>query len=70
MKRTGDDTDERVSILEKAVANLADFMKKRDAERDEDLRDIMKEFKAMKMFLARAVPGFKKEILEIEGKMK
>jgi hypothetical protein len=70
MKKNGDTTEERVRILEKAVANLADSLQKRDAELDEGLRDIMKEFKALKMFLARSMPAFKKEILEIEGKVK
>ncbi len=70
MKKNGDTTEERVRILEKAVANLADSLKKRDAEHDEELRDIMKEFKALKMFLARSMPEFKKEFLEIEGKVK
>ncbi len=70
MKKNGSSADERVRILEKAVANLADILKKRDAELEEDLRDIVKEFKALKMFLARAMPGFKKDFLEIERKVK
>ena len=70
MKKNGNGADERVRILEKAVANLADTLKKRDAELEEDLRDIVKEFKALKVFLARAMPAFKKEFLEIEGKVK
>ncbi len=70
MKKNGSSADERVRILEKAVANLADVLKKRDAELEEDLRDIVKEFKALKMFLARAMPGFKKDFLEIERKVK
>ncbi len=70
MKKNGDTTEERVRILEKAVVNLADSLKKRDAEHDEELRDIMKEFKALKLFLTRTMPEFKKEFLEIEGKVK
>ncbi len=70
MKKNGDNTDERVRILEKAVANLADTLKKRDSELEGDLRDIVKEFKALKVFLARAMPEFKKEFLEIERKVK
>jgi len=70
MKKNGSSADERVRILEKAVANLADTLKKRDVELEEDLRDIVKEFKALKMFLARAMPEFKKDFLEIERKVK
>ncbi len=70
MKKNGNSADERVRILEKAVANLADTLKKRDSELEEDLRDIVKEFKAIKMFLARAMPEFKREFLEIERKVR
>ncbi len=70
MRKNGNGADERVRILEKAVANLADTLKKRDSELEEDLRDIVKEFKAIKMFLARAMPEFKKEFLEIERKVR
>ncbi len=70
MRKNGNGADERVRILEKAVANLADTLKKRDSELEEDLRDIVKEFKATKMFLARAMPEFKKEFLEIERKVR
>ena len=70
MKKNGDGSEERIRILETAVANLADSLKKRDADRDEDLRDIVREFKALKMFLARTMPGFRKEFLEIEKKVR
>jgi hypothetical protein len=70
MKRNESTTDERVRILEKAVANFADSLKKRDAELDEGLRDIMKEFKALKVFLARTIPEFKQDFLEIQRKVK
>ncbi len=70
MKKSENHTGERVRILEKAVANLADSLKKRDAEIEEDFRDIVKEFKALKVFLARTMPEFKKEFLEIERKVK
>ncbi len=68
--RKSETTDERVRILEKAVANFADALKKRDYELDEGLRDIAKEFKALKLFLARTMPEFKKEFLEIQRKVK
>ncbi len=70
MRKSENTADERVRILEKAVANFADAMKKRDARVDEDLRDIEKEFKALKLFLARTMPEFKKEFLEIQRKVK
>lgn len=70
MKRNESTTDDRVRILEKAVANLADSLKKRDAELDGDLRDITKEFKALKLFLARTMPDFKKDFLEVQRKVR
>jgi len=70
MKKSEVETGERVRILEKAVANLADSLRKHDVERDEDLQDIRKEFKALKLFLVREMPEFKKEFLELERKVR
>jgi hypothetical protein len=70
MTRNSDGTAERVRILEKAVVNLGDTLKKRDVEYDEELRDIMKELKALKVFLSRNVPEFKTQFPEIQRKLK
>jgi hypothetical protein len=70
MRKSENTADERVRILEKAVANIADALKKRDSQLDEGLRDIDKEFKVLKLFLARTMPEFKKEFLEIRRKVK
>jgi hypothetical protein len=70
MKKGENDTADRVRILEKAVENLADTLKKRDVQLEEQLRDIMKEFKVLKLYLARTMPAFKREFIEIQRKVK
>jgi hypothetical protein len=70
MPKIKDDALERVRILEKAVANLGDTLKKRDGEYDEELHDILTELKALKLFLSRNVPEFKKQFPEIQRKVR
>jgi hypothetical protein len=70
MPKIKDDALERVKILEKAVANLGDMLKKRDGEYGEELRDILTELKALKLFLSRNVPEFKKQFPEIQRKVR
>jgi len=70
MPKIKDDALERVKILEKAVANLGDTLKKRDGEYDEELQDIITELKALKLFLSRNVPEFKKQFPEIQRKVR
>jgi hypothetical protein len=70
MPKIKDDALERVKILEKAVANLGDTLKKRDGEYGEELRDILTELKALKLFLSRNVPEFKKQFPEIQRKVR
>ncbi|NTW59353.1 MAG: hypothetical protein HGB21_02965 [Nitrospirae bacterium] len=70
MPKIKDDALERVRILEKAVANLGDTLKKRDCEYAEELHDILTELKALKLFLSRNVPEFKKEFPEIQRKVR
>lgn len=62
--------EERLRIVEKAVANLADSLRKRDAQTDEELADIIRELKALKLFLTRNMPEFKKQFPEIQQKVK
>jgi hypothetical protein len=70
MPKITDDAADRVRILEKAVANLGDTLKKRDGEYDEELHDILTEFKALKVFLSRNMPEFKKQFPEIHRKVR
>jgi hypothetical protein len=70
MPKIKDDPLERVRILEKAVANLGDTLKKRDVEYEEELHDILTELKALKLFLSRNLPEFKKQFPEIHRKVR
>jgi len=70
MPKIRDDAADRVRILEKAVANLGDTLKKRDFELDETQRDMVRELKAMKLFLSRNMPEFKKQFPEIHRKVR
>jgi len=70
MPKIKDDALERVRILEKAVANLGDTLKKRDGEYEEELYDILTELKALKLFLSRNLPEFKKQFPEIHRKVR
>jgi len=70
MPKITDDAGDRVRILEKAVANLGDTLKKRDDEYDEELHDILTELKALKVFLSRNMPEFKKQFAEIHRKVR
>ncbi len=69
-KKIGNGTADRVRILEKAVANLGDALKQRESAMEKDLGDVMKELKALKVFLARTVPEFKAQFPEIQRKVK
>jgi hypothetical protein len=70
MPKITDDALDRVRILEKAVANLGDTLKKRDGKYDEELHDIITELKALKLFLSRNLPEFKKQFAEIHRKVR
>jgi hypothetical protein len=61
---------ERIKIQEKALSNLADMLKKHEIELTEEIGDIQAELKALKMFLARTIPEFKKQFPEIQRKLK
>lgn len=68
-KNNGGSAD-RIKIQEKALSNLADTLKKHDSEVTEELGDIKAELKALKLFLARNIPEFKKQFPEIQRKVK
>jgi len=63
-------TAERLKIQEKALSNLADSLKRHEVEVEEEIRDIHAELKALKLFLSRAIPDFKKQFPEIQRKIK
>ncbi len=69
-KRSTDGTEERLKIQETALSNLADSLKRHEVEVEEEIRDIQAELKALKMFLARSIPDFKKQFPEIQRKLK
>ncbi len=69
-KKNGNSTAERLKIQEKALSNLADSLKKHESEIDEEIGDILSELKALKMFLSRNIPEFKKQFPEIQRKVK
>jgi len=66
-RKSTNGNEERLKIQEKALSNLADSMKKREKEFDEEIKDLKAEFKTLKMFLARNMPEFKKQYPESSG---
>jgi hypothetical protein len=71
MDRKGNGSStERIKIQEKALSNLADTMKKHEDQLVDEIRDIQSELKALKLFLARHIPEFKKQFPEIQRKLK
>jgi protein-arginine kinase activator protein McsA len=69
-KKSENGVTERIRILERAAANLGDAIKRHGYEIDEDIRDILRELKAIKLFLSRNMPEFKKQFPEIQRKLK
>jgi hypothetical protein len=70
MKGSTNGGTERIRILEKAVVTLGDSLKRRDVEMDEDIRDMKAEIKALKLYLSRSLPEFKKQFPEIRRKVR
>jgi len=62
-------TAERLTILEKALSNLADSQEKHKTAVDEEIHDILVELKALKLFLSRTIPEFRKQFPEIQRKL-
>ena len=69
-KKIEEDLAERIKIQEKALSNLADMLKKKEDAFDEEIQDVLEELKALKLFLTRSTPDFKKEFPEIRKKVK
>jgi hypothetical protein len=70
MPKITEDALERVRSLEKAVANLGEALKKREIALDETQCDMVRELKALKLFLTRNLPEFKKQFPEIHRKVR
>lgn len=70
MQGPGNGNTDRVRILEKALGNLGDSLKKRDVQVDEDIGEIKAELKALKLYLARSLPDFKKQFPEVRRKVR
>jgi hypothetical protein len=69
-KKNENGETERIRILEKAAINLGDAIKRHEHEIDDEVRDILRELKALKLFLSRNMPEFKKQFPEIQRKLK
>ncbi len=69
-RNAGNNLKERLHIQEKALQGLADKLEKREDEFDEEMQDVLEELKALKLFLSRAMPDFKKQYPEIRKKLK
>ncbi len=69
-KRNGNDLSERMKIQEKALLNLAATLQRKDAEYEEEIRDVLEDLKALKLFLSRNAPDFKKEFPGLRKKVK
>lgn len=69
-KKNEEDLAERMKIQEKALMNLAAKLEAWDAASDESMQEVLEELKALKVFLSRTLPDFKKEFPEIRKKIK
>lgn len=70
MNKNASDILERLKIQEKALANLADSIKKHEASIADELREMLLELKAIKLFLTRTIPTFKDDYPKIRRKLK
>ncbi len=66
----GNGSTERLRIQERALSNLADTLRRSELEAAEEISDLRAELKALKLFLARALPDFKKQFPEIRRKLR
>lgn len=69
-RKRGEDLEERVKIQEKALLELAEALSIREAAFDEDMQEVLEELKAIKVFLSRTSPDFKKQFPDIRKKIK
>ncbi len=64
------DLTERVKIQEKALLDLAEMLQDREAAFEEEMQEALEELKAIKVFLSRTSPEFKKQFPDIRRKVK
>lgn len=64
------DAMERLRILEKAVVNLAESVRKSEARIDSEITDVLGELKALKLYLSRSAPDFKTQFPGLRQKVK
>jgi len=69
-RKMGEDLQERVKIQEKALLELAEALSIREAAFDEEMEEVLEELKAIKVFLSRTSPEFKKQFPDIRRKIK
>ena len=69
-RKMGEDLGERVKIQEKALLELAETLSIREAAFDEEMQEVLEELKAIKVFLSRTSPDFKKQFPDIRKKIK
>lgn len=68
--KIGTNLSDRLHIQEKALQELADTLNKREAEIDAQMDEVLEEIKALKLFLSRTMPDFKKQYPAIRKKVK
>ncbi len=64
------DLAERMKIQEKALLELADTLKNREAACAEEMQEVLEELKAIKVFLSRTSAEFIKQFPDIRKKVK
>jgi predicted nucleic acid-binding Zn-ribbon protein len=68
--KIGTDLNERIKIQEKALQQLADRLERHGSELTEEMQDALEEIKAIKLFLSRALPDFRKQYPDLRKKIK
>ena len=69
-RNNANNVGERLKIQEKALSNLADSLKNHEREEMKQIHDLRMDVKALKLFLARTIPEFKKQFPEIQKKLR
>ncbi len=67
--KTQNGVAERLRIQERALADLADALKRHEVETAAEREVLRAEVKALTLFLSRNYPGFKKEFAELQQKV-
>ena len=64
------DLNERIKIQEKAAQELADRLNRAETRMDQEMQEALEEIKAIKLFLSRALPEFKKQFPDVRKKIR